>query len=131
MRTAVSTRLSEYAGSRRCDSRRRPWIVPSAASADEIANVIARCPSGALHFKRCDGSPSETPQLPTSIVPTPGGPLYVRDLIQLRSADGSSVFEGVRMALGRCGQSHNKPFCDKSHLYAGFDDPPVVPKVGE
>ena len=112
------------------DSGRRPWIVPSAASADEIANVIARCPSGALHFKRRDGGPSETPQLPTTIVPTPGGPLYVRGLVQLRSADGSSVSEEVRMALCRCGQSRNKPFCDNSHFSAGFDDPGAVRESG-
>ena len=111
------------------DTERRPWIDPSGAGPDEIANVIARCPSGALHFKRRDGGRSETPQLPTTIVPTPGGPYYVRGLIQLRSADGSSVFKEVRMALCRCGQSHNKPFCDNSHLYAGFDDPGVVPEI--
>jgi uncharacterized Fe-S cluster protein YjdI len=29
------------------DNMRRPWIVSSAASADEIANVIVKCPSGA------------------------------------------------------------------------------------
>ena len=109
------------------DSGRRPWIEPSAASADEIAKVIARCPSGALHFKRQDGGSSETPELPTTIVPTPGGPYYVRGLIQLKSADGSSVFEDIRMALCRCGQSHNKPFCDNSHFYAGFDDAGAIP----
>ncbi len=112
------------------DSTRRPWIVPSAASADEIANVIARCPSGALHFNRRDGGPSETPQEPSTIEPTPGGPYYVRGLVQLRSADGSSVFEDVRMALCRCGQSRNKPFCDNSHFAAGFDDPGGVPQSG-
>ena len=110
------------------DSSRRPWIVPSAASADAIADVIARCPSGALHFTRRDGGPSETPQKPTTIEPTPGGPYYVRGLVELRSSDGTSVVEDVRMALCRCGQSHNKPFCDNSHVAAGFDDPGAVPK---
>jgi len=109
------------------DSSRRPWIVPSAASADAIADVIARCPSGALHFTRRDGGPSETPQKPTTIEPTPGGPYYVRGLVELRSSDGTSVVEDVRMALCRCGQSHNKPFCDNSHFAAGFDDPGAVP----
>jgi len=110
------------------DSSRRPWIVPSAASADAIADVIARCPSGALHFIRRDAGPSETPQKPTTIEPTPRGPYYVRGLVELRSADGSLVVEDVRMALCRCGQSHNKPFCDNSHFAANFDDPGTVPK---
>ena len=111
------------------DSTRRPWIMPAAASADEIARVITKCPSGALHFKRRDGGPPEIPPEPTTIVPTPGGPLYVRGFVQLRSADGHSVVEDVRMALCRCGQSHNKPFCDNSHIDAGFDDP-GVPGIG-
>jgi CDGSH-type Zn-finger protein len=33
------------------------------------------------------------------------------------------IVEGTRLTLCRCGQSHNKPFCDNSHLDAGFDDP--------
>ena len=62
------------------DSTRRPWIMPSEASANEIAHVIARCPSGALHFRRCNGGPDESLDLPTTIVPTTGGPFYVRGL---------------------------------------------------
>ena len=111
------------------DSNRRPWIMPSEASADEIASVIARCPSGALHFERRDGGPGETPELPTTLVPTPGGPLYVRGLVELRSADGSSMLKDTRMALCRCGQSHHKPFCDNSHFHADFDDPGSIPKT--
>ena len=111
------------------DAARRPWITPAAAGADEIARVIAKCPSGALHFERRDGGPPETPPVPTTIVPMPEGPLYVHGLVQLRSADGHSVVEDVRMALCRCGQSRNKPFCDNSHLDAGFDDP-GVPGIG-
>jgi uncharacterized Fe-S cluster protein YjdI len=84
------------------DSTRRPWIMPSEASANEIAHVIARCPSGALHFRRCNGGPDESLDLPTTIVPTTGGPFYVRGLVQLRSAVGGAVFEDFRMALCRC-----------------------------
>lgn len=111
------------------DTARRPWILPSAASADEIAHVIERCPSGALHFERRDGDRSEAPQQLTSIVPIPGGPLY-GGLVQMRSADGKSVFEDMRMALCRCGQSKNKPFCDNSHFAANFDDAGAVPESG-
>ena len=104
------------------DTGRRPWILPSGASADAIAAVIERCPSGALHYTRRDGGAPEAPPDQTTIAPVPGGPLYVRGLIQLRSADGSLIVEDTRLALCRCGQSQNKPFCDNSHLGTGFDE---------
>ena len=43
------------------DNDRRPWIQPAGASADAIAELIARCPSGALHFARDDGGNGEAP----------------------------------------------------------------------
>lgn len=108
------------------DTRRRPWILPSAASADEIAKVVARCPSGALHFTRCDGGAVEAPDVPTTVVPVPRGPLYVRGRLELRSADGAVRIEETRVALCRCGRSENKPFCDNSHRAARFDDPGAI-----
>ena len=112
------------------DTKRRPWILPAAADADAIAEVIARCPSGALHFTRHDGGPAEPLPEVNTIAPTPNGPLYVRGRVQLRAADGSPIVEDVRMALCRCGQSHNKPFCDNSHRDAGFSDAGVVTDGG-
>jgi uncharacterized Fe-S cluster protein YjdI/CDGSH-type Zn-finger protein len=103
------------------DTGRRPWILPSAASADAIAAVIARCPSGALHYTRKDGGTPEAPAVPTTMTPVPGGPLYVRGLIQLRAPDGSLIVEDTRAALCRCGLSENRPFCDNSHIDSGFD----------
>jgi uncharacterized Fe-S cluster protein YjdI/CDGSH-type Zn-finger protein len=105
------------------DAARRPWVLPTGASPDAIAAVIAKCPSGALRFARLDGGPPETAREHTTIVPTPGGPLYVRGRVQLRSADGSVTIVSTRLALCRCGQSHNKPFCDNSHRDVGFGDP--------
>ena len=104
------------------DTERRPWILPSGASADAIAAVIERCPSGALHYTRRDGGAPESPPEQTTIRPVAGGPLYVHGLIQLRLADGSLLVEDSRVALCRCGQSENKPYCDNSHIGAGFDD---------
>jgi len=34
------------------DTKRRPWIVPDAAEADEVVAQVGRCPSGALQAKR-------------------------------------------------------------------------------
>jgi uncharacterized Fe-S cluster protein YjdI/CDGSH-type Zn-finger protein len=105
------------------DKKRRPWILPSGAGSDEIAAVIAKCPSGALHVTRRDGGAAELPSEPTSIVPMPNGPLYVRGRVELRQKDGGATVADVRMALCRCGQSRRKPFCDNSHRAGGFDDP--------
>jgi uncharacterized Fe-S cluster protein YjdI/CDGSH-type Zn-finger protein len=104
------------------DTGRRPWVLPSAASADAIAAVIERCPSGALHHIRKDGGAPEAAPAQTTMTPVPGGPLYVRGLIQLRAPDGSLIVEDTRAAICRCGLSENKPFCDNSHIGTGFDE---------
>ncbi len=38
------------------DARARPWVRPGAASADEIAAQIRKCPSGALQFEGDTGT---------------------------------------------------------------------------
>jgi CDGSH-type Zn-finger protein/uncharacterized Fe-S cluster protein YjdI len=108
------------------DTARRPWILTSGGDADAIAKVVARCPTGALHATRLDGGPAEDVPADNSIVPMPDGPLYVRGQVQLRSPDGDLTIDDVRLALCRCGQSRNKPFCDNSHRDAGFSDPGVI-----
>lgn len=40
------------------DVRRRRWVDVEAASADEIAAAIDRCPSGALGYRRPDDAES-------------------------------------------------------------------------
>ena len=112
------------------DNARRPWIMPSGAGSDEITAVIAKCQSGALHFTRLDGSSAEISPENNTIVPTPMGPLCVSGRIELRSADGSLIVKDTRLTLCRCGQSHNKPFCDNGHRGAGFDDPGAVANGG-
>jgi CDGSH-type Zn-finger protein/uncharacterized Fe-S cluster protein YjdI len=105
------------------DTARRPWILTSGADADAIATVVARCPTGALHATRLDGGPAEVIPAENVIVPTPNGPLYVRGQLHLRSPEVDVTIDDVRLALCRCGQSRNKPFCDNSHRDAGFSDP--------
>jgi hypothetical protein len=101
----------------------KPWVKVDAATADQIAEVVARCPSGALHFERLDGGAQEAAEAGTVIAPQPDGPLYVRGHIRILAADGAIVREDTRLALCRCGQSNNKPFCDGSHRTNGFKAP--------
>ena len=104
------------------DPERRPWIEPDRASADRVARVVARCPTGALHFERSDGGVPETPDAENTVRVTRNGPLHVRGVLEVRAEDGTLVAEEVRVALCRCGASRNKPFCDNSHRAIRFVD---------
>ena len=88
------------------------------ASSEEIMRVIDRCPSGALSYRKADGS--EPPSVKIKVVKN--GPLLVEGDCLLVDRDGKE--EAVRgpFALCRCGGSKKKPFCDGSHAKIGFDD---------
>jgi len=101
---------------------RRPWILPDLAAADEVADVIQRCPSGALLYRRLDGGPQEEPDATTTVTPIRDGPLLVTGAIEVRLDDGT-VETLPRATLCRCGQSQHKPFCDDQHLVTGFRAP--------
>jgi CDGSH-type Zn-finger protein len=75
------------------------------------------------------GGDPEKPPEHDSITVMPGGPLYVRGLVELRTSDGSVIVEDARLALCRCGQSQNKPFCDNTHLGVAFDDLGSAPET--
>jgi CDGSH-type Zn-finger protein len=50
------------------------------------------------------------------------GPYLVQGGADVKDADGNSYPDGGNtIALCRCGQSSNKPFCDGTHATAGFD----------
>jgi len=101
--------------------RRRPWVLPDEGSADEVAEVILRCPSGALQFKRLDGGPQEEHE-GTTVTPILDGPLLVIGRIEVRRED-STIEVLPRATLCRCGASNHKPFCDNEHLKVGFQAP--------
>jgi uncharacterized Fe-S cluster protein YjdI len=95
------------------DTSRRPWIAPEGATAEAVAEVVLRCPSGALTFDRHDGGAAEVALVPTSIAREPGGPLHVRGDLLVATADGERRV--TRSTLCACGKTQNGPFCDGSH----------------
>jgi uncharacterized Fe-S cluster protein YjdI len=99
---------------------RRPWVQPDAATAEEVAAVVMRCPSGALHFERLDGGASEGAPPRNTITVCPDGPLYVHGAIELVTPDGDLLLEDTRVAFCRCGVSKSPPFCDRSHREIDF-----------
>lgn len=102
------------------DVDKRPWIQPANAGAGEIAEVIHRCPSGALHYTRKDGGTAETPDAVNTVRVVANGPLHVRGTVRIVNDDDSVFGTDMRASLCRCGASGNKPFCDNSHEDAGF-----------
>lgn len=111
------------------NTRKRPWVNPDRASADRVAEIILRCPTGALHYERLDGGKNESPGLRNQVILVNRGPLYLRGDIQVLNPDGSLFEEETRLALCRCGHSRNKPFCDNSHDRVGFNGSDSLRKV--
>ncbi|HVS86260.1 MAG TPA: (4Fe-4S)-binding protein [Gaiellaceae bacterium] len=99
------------------DPERRPWIDPSAASADEVEAAVALCPSGALRSRRV-GVRVEAGSA-TTVEVTENGPLILRGDIRIVRG-GEEIAHVEKVALCRCGGSANKPFCDGSHKTNGF-----------
>lgn len=99
---------------------RRPWVNVTAANAGAIAAAVESCPTGALSYMRTDGEPAEDAPVPARVQPRTNGPLFVRGSIVIIDSQGNAVREATRLALCRCGQSANKPYCDLSHRAAGF-----------
>ena len=105
--------------------RETPWVDVQAATADQIAATIEKCPSGALTYTGTGGT-GETSREVTTVVPIPNGPLSVRGEVEVRDSEGELFAAGYRMTLCRCGHSQNQPFCDLSHRDVGFTDNPLV-----
>jgi CDGSH-type Zn-finger protein/uncharacterized Fe-S cluster protein YjdI len=97
------------------DVGRRPWVDLDGADAEAVADAIAGCPTGALRYERLDGAENERPQRPTMVWPVEDGPLLMVGDLEVRGPDGESITQETRLALCRCGLSHNQPFCDNSH----------------
>jgi uncharacterized Fe-S cluster protein YjdI/CDGSH-type Zn-finger protein len=105
--------------------QRRPWVAPDGASADDVAALVERCPSGALQYRRLDGGAEEHGPEPATLTPMRNGPLLVRGRIEVRREDGTLEVL-PRATLCRCGGSQSKPFCDNTHLRNGFRAPGEV-----
>ena len=61
-----------------------------------------------------------------TVTPLRNGPLAVAGNLELCAGTGRTVVRigapnVAEVRLCRCGQSHNKPYCDGSHIAAGFE----------
>ena len=108
--------------------RQEPFILATAASAEQIAAVIDTCPSGALSYS-IDGVEHRDGRGDPIVGYVPNGPYIVRGgaavLKDVPQGEGAST---TRFALCRCGHSTNKPFCSGAHWNHRFDEHASTPE---
>ncbi|MGC9357217.1 MAG: CDGSH iron-sulfur domain-containing protein [Anaerolineae bacterium] len=105
----------------------KPWVTPEGGHPDEVAEVILRCPTGALHFKRHDGGPEETIPEKNLVEVRSDGPLFLHGDVEILTHGREVLLKDTRIALCRCGASQNKPLCDNTHLDSGFEEEGKLP----
>ncbi|HPS28506.1 MAG TPA: CDGSH iron-sulfur domain-containing protein [Candidatus Paceibacterota bacterium] len=121
------------ASARFCDREEGAWALTQEFSGDPEAKKLAieecgNCPSGRLvAIDKETGQPIEPKFEPSiSLVEDPeakvSGPLWVKGGIKVESARGENYESRNRVTLCRCGKSHNKPYCDGSHIKVKFND---------
>ena len=101
------------------------WLHPEEDTVEHLVQVAHSCPSGAITYERHDGGPPENAPEVNVIDLRQNGPYAVHATLDI---EGQAPL--FRATLCRCGQSRNKPFCDNSHIGAGFKasgEPDTVP----
>lgn len=97
----------------RCgQSRNKPWCDGSHVAAAFVAS--GEPASG-------DVEPLAQRDGPLAVTPLRNGPLQVQGNLEICAGTGRTVARITEARLCRCGQSRNKPFCDLSHVAAGFE----------
>ncbi|MFC8506522.1 (4Fe-4S)-binding protein [Streptomyces sp. NPDC057411] len=100
------------------DLAKRPWVQPDQAAPDLVAEIVRRCPSGALQYRPADGS-AEPGDVPTTVRRAPDGRILLRGDVLVRGE--AEVRRETRAVLCGCGSSGNQPYCDHSGPCAGGD----------
>jgi CDGSH-type Zn-finger protein/uncharacterized Fe-S cluster protein YjdI len=102
-----------------------PWLHPETDTVEHLVHVAQSCPSGAITYRRLDGGPAEEAPRVNTVHLRQNGPYAFHATLSID--EQPALF---RATLCRCGKSKNKPFCDNSHIEAGFEatgEPATVP----
>lgn len=102
----------------------KPWIQAGSAPIETVAEVVRRCPTGALHARLSTGV-AEVPDVTTTVEVIQNGPVFVRGDLTITAATGP--VRETRAALCRCGASTHAPYCDGTHRKIGFLGDGVTP----
>ncbi|GAA6209752.1 CDGSH iron-sulfur domain-containing protein [Cognatishimia sp. WU-CL00825] len=97
----------------------KPWVQPDKGTVDEVKEVVAACPSGALAL--ADVDPPHLMPDRVQIQIEENGPYWVLDVTAPVPPQAENMSE-QKFVLCRCGQSGNKPYCDGTHRDAKWRD---------
>jgi CDGSH-type Zn-finger protein len=89
---------------------------------ERLKRMVSLCPSGRIQYLLEEGGEPVEQDFEPAVLVQADGPFLVRGGIPVVGSDGEPYEVRNRMALCRCGQSGNKPFCDGSHKTTGFRD---------
>lgn len=102
-----------------------PWLHPETDTVEHLVHTAQSCPSGAITYRRLDGGENESAPKVNTLKLRQNGPYAFHATLEID--DQPSMY---RATLCRCGKSGNKPFCDNSHVDAGFEatgEPETIP----
>ena len=114
-----------------CDRAGQIWNIiekPGQEAKEMAIQEACDCPSGRLVVYDKETGHAIEPKLAESISVTQdpeagvSGPLWIKGGVPVESSEGREYQIRNRVTLCRCGKSKNKPFCDTSHIDAGFSD---------
>ena len=100
--------------------KEKPWIKIDAATTADLIKQVKACPSGALSYYMNDESDKTAEVLETNVEVRENGPLLVYGTLKITHKDGSQETKNKTTAFCRCGASHNKPYCDGTHVKNDF-----------
>ena len=99
----------------------KPWVQPEHGTLEEISEVMAACPSGALRIGIGHLEPRHITSDEVGITVEKDGPYHVTNVDLEAEFNGVGASE-AKYSLCRCGLSKNKPFCDGTHHDAHWSD---------
>lgn len=99
----------------------KPWVQPDNGTVDQVKQVIATCPSGALRLSKPEQEAQAINSDTVEISVEPNGPYHVTN-IEIAADFWGEGQEQKKYVLCRCGLSGNKPFCDGTHHDRGWTD---------
>ena len=110
---------------------RQPWCKPDLVADEEVAEVVERCPTGAISYQAKSGGIKEQHASENSVLVSYNGPYFIRGKLDIQGSADDMPGVAFRAALCRCGESKNKPFCDNNHENIQFKDFGAIGEKGE